>query len=54
MNIQTNGKRFAGNNAADEAELKEALSVLESEGLIEESGRESFKVTAEGHRLAKG
>jgi predicted transcriptional regulator len=54
LSLQTNGKRFAGNNPVEEAELREALSVLESEGLIEPSGKESFKVTAEGHRLAKG
>ncbi|MGA2478504.1 MAG: hypothetical protein ABSG63_07105 [Spirochaetia bacterium] len=53
MTIQTNGKGFGPQNPKDEAEKKEGLELLESEGLINGTGN-AFKVTAAGYRVAEG
>ncbi len=53
LHIQTNRKAFDAENARHGAELEEALSSLESEGLISRIGDNAFRITTEGFRIAK-
>jgi hypothetical protein len=50
--IQANGKRWAAENARDEAEKAEDLRSLERMGLIEKYRENSYQVTSKGFQVA--
>ena len=50
--IQANGKRWAAENARDEAEKAEVLRSLEQMGLIEKYRENSYQVTNKGFQVA--